>query len=69
MATQKNDTKALTFEQSLERLEEIASLLENSNPPLNTALELYQESAGLLKQCTELLDNATQIIKVLEKDS
>lgn len=61
--------KAPSFEEALTRLEEIASLLEDSNPPLDTALSLYEESAGLLKLCTSLLDEATQKITVLEKDS
>lgn len=61
--------KVPNFEEALTRLEEIASLLENSNPPLSTALELYEESAGLLKLCTTLLEDATQKITVLEKDN
>ncbi len=61
--------KAPSFEEALTRLEEIANLLENSNPPLDTALSLYEESAGLLKLCSSLLEEATQKITVLEKDS
>lgn len=61
--------KELSFEDALTRLQEIANLLENSNPPLATALELYEESASLLKLCTALLEDATNKITVLEKEN
>ena len=61
--------KELSFEEALTRLQEIANLLENSNPPLTSALELYEESASLLKKCTFLLEEATNKITVLEKEN
>lgn len=61
--------KEPSFEEALTRLQEIANLLENSNPPLDTALTLYEESASLLKLCSSLLEEATQKITVLEKDN
>ena len=70
----KSKTKAaekctLSFEDALARLEEIANILENSNPPLADALTLYGESTELLKHCSELLEKANQQITVLEKDN
>ncbi len=59
--------KAHTFEEALARLEVIADTLENDNPDLSTALELYEESAKLLKGCTEMLDEAQKKIVVLSK--
>lgn len=67
--TKAKKEKAPTFEEALTRLQQIADLLENSNPPLSTALELYEESAALLKLCSALLEQATQKITLLEKDS
>ena len=65
MAATKKD---LSFEQSLSRLEEIANTLENESPDLSKALELYEESAKLLKNCSEMLDEAQKKITVLTKD-
>ena len=58
-----------SFEEALTRIQDIANLLENSSPALSEALSLYEESAGLLKLCTTLLDQAQQKITVLEKDN
>jgi len=52
--------KKLTFEQSLERLEEIAALLEQGNAPLEDALKLYEEGTALAAECSRTL-NAAQI--------
>ena len=65
----KADSSKLSFEDALTRLEEIANLLENSNPPLSEALDLYGESTELLKHCSQLLEKANNQITVLEKDN
>ncbi len=52
--------KKLNFEQSLERLEEIAALLEQGNAPLEDALKLYEEGTALAAECSRTL-NAAQI--------
>lgn len=59
--------KAPSFEQAITRLEEIASILENESPDLAKALEIYEESANLLKICTQMLDEAQKKITVLSK--
>lgn len=59
--------KAPSFEQAIARLEEIASILENDSPDLAKALEIYEESAKLLKICTQMLDEAQKKITVLSK--
>lgn len=66
MATAKKE-KALSFEESLTRLEEIANVLENESPDLSAALSMYEESAKLLKGCSEMLDEAQKKITVLTK--
>ncbi len=58
----------LSFEEALTRLEEIANTLENENPGLEKALELYEEGAKLLKECTGMLDEAQKKITVLTKN-
>lgn len=55
------------FEQSLTRLEEIVRLLERGDAPLAESLGLFEEGAGLLKTCGELLDKAEQKVVQLRK--
>ncbi len=64
----KTENSEFSFEASLERLNAIADELENKNPPLDKALTLYEESAGLLKLCSEKLKNAQAKINLLNKE-
>ncbi|MDD4716154.1 MAG: exodeoxyribonuclease VII small subunit [Oscillospiraceae bacterium] len=57
----------LGFEKSIERLEEIIKLLEQGDAPLDNALSLFEEGAGLLARCGELLDQAEQKVLLLSK--
>jgi len=57
--------KKLNFEQSMIRLEEIVTLLEQGEAPLEQSLTLFEEGAGLLRSCTVLLDQAEQKVKLL----
>jgi len=50
--------KKLSFEQSMERLEEIAALLEQGNAPLEEALKLYEEGTSLAADCSRRLNQA-----------
>ena len=54
-----------TFEESMGRLERIVSLLERGDAPLEAAMELFEEGAGLLKQCQKQLDEAEQKVTML----
>lgn len=53
------------YEKSLNRLDEIVSLLEEGKQPLEKTLELFSEGTGLLNECTKYLDNAEQKIITL----
>ena len=57
----------MTFEQSLERLEEIVKLLEKGDAPLAESLGLFEEGAGLIRSCGKLLDEAEQKVVRLRK--
>ena len=59
--------KELTFEQSLERLEEIVRQLEKGDAPLAESLGLFEEGAGLVRACGTLLDEAEQKVAKLRK--
>ena len=55
-----------TFEQSMQRLEQIVRAMERGDVPLEESLKLFQEGTQLVRSCSQLLDNAQlQIQKVL----
>lgn len=54
-----------TFEQSLERLDEIVHSLEEGKLGLNESLERYEEGVKLLRQSYELLQRAERKIELL----
>ena len=57
--------KKLNFEGSMARLEEILSLLERGDAPLDQAMALFEEGAKLLRECTRQLDEAEQRVTLL----
>lgn len=57
--------KKLNFEGSMARLEEIVSLLERGDAPLDQAMALFEEGAKLLQECTRQLDEAEQRVTLL----
>ena len=57
----------LTFENAMNRLEEIARLLESSGTSLDASLELYKEGIELIKFCNSRLDDAQQKITLINK--
>ena len=50
--------KSLTFEESMNRLDEIVRLLENGETTLEESVALFEEGTKLAAKCTSLLDNA-----------
>lgn len=60
--------KKLDFEHSMTRLEEIISLLERGDAPLEQAMTLFEEGAKLLRECTKQLDQAEQKVTLLTAD-
>ena len=59
--------QALSFEESLGRLEEIVRHLEKGDLPLSETLSLYEEGTGLIASCSKLLDEAEQKVVKLKK--
>ena len=53
------------FEASMARLEEIVTLLERGDAPLQQAMSLFEEGAKLLRECTAQLDEAEQKVTLL----
>jgi exodeoxyribonuclease VII small subunit len=59
------DPGQFTFEQSLQRLEEIVHTLEEGDTGLNETLKHYEEGVKLLRQSYELLQRAERRIEIL----
>lgn len=57
----------VTFEQKLQRLEEIVGVLEKGNAPLADSLALFQEGTKLIADCSGELDQAEQEVVKLMK--
>ena len=60
--------ETVTFEAAIARLEEIVKGLENGSIPLDKSLEMFEEGVSLVKLCGNMLDNAEQKIKILQKN-
>lgn len=59
------EKKAINFEQSMIRLEEIVRALESGSATLDESLKLYEEGIGLVRACSAKLDEAESKIKLL----
>lgn len=55
--------KNKTFEESVQRLEEIVRAMERGDVSLDECLKLFQEGTALVTSCNQLLDNAQMQIK------
>ena len=62
-----SEKKEKSFEEMLKRLEEIVRALDAVDTPLDTCLALFEEGAGLVKECTRQLDEAQQKVNVLTR--
>jgi len=65
------EVNKISFEEAMARLEKLVRELEDSQLPLEKALELFTEGVGLTRICNEHLAAAEQRISILianEKD-
>lgn len=58
----------LSFEQALERLEEIVDQIERGEVSLEESIDRYAEGIALVKQCRAILAKAEEKIQLLAKD-
>ncbi|WP_292849880.1 exodeoxyribonuclease VII small subunit [Methanobrevibacter sp.] len=59
----------LSFEESLEQLEEIVNKLESGNVPLDDAIDEFTKAMNLVKLCNAKLNNAEEAIAKIVKDN
>ena len=50
--------KSVTFEESMERLDEIVKTLEKGDVALEDSIKLFEEGTKLAAKCSDLLQNA-----------
>lgn len=55
----------LTFEQAMQRLEEVVSLLEDGKAPLDESMALFEEGTKLSAYLSKLLDTAEQKVTMV----
>lgn len=63
-----SDAETRTFEEALERLEDIVEQLEDDPPPLEEALDAYEEGVTLANDCLGRLEEAEQRVSELSLD-
>ena len=64
-----NEKKELSFEENLEKLEEIVKKLDNGDVPLDDAIKEFNEAMVLAKKCDEKLKSAEEAItKIVNND-
>ena len=55
--------KNTTFEENMQRLEQIVRAMERGEVPLEESLKLFQEGTELVRACGKLLDEAQLQVK------
>lgn len=58
-----------TFEENMNRLEQIVRSMERGDVALEESLKLFQEGTELIRSCGKLLDEAELQIKKITADS
>ena len=61
--------KEMSFEENLEKLEDIVKKLENGDIPLDDAIDKFNDAMKLVKVCDERLKNAEKMVaKIVGED-
>jgi exodeoxyribonuclease VII small subunit len=68
VSTRKSSTPT-TYEQTLERLEEIVRRIETGEAGLEESIRLYEEGVALGKRCREMLAQAEQRVEQVSREA
>lgn len=60
--------KNRTFEENMQRLEQIVRAMERGDVALEESLKLFQEGTALVQSCGQLLDEAELQVKKITTD-
>ena len=61
--------KNQTFEENMQRLEQIVRAMERGDVPLDESLKLFREGTALVETCGKLLDEAELQVKKIITDA
>ncbi|MCL1862360.1 MAG: exodeoxyribonuclease VII small subunit [Defluviitaleaceae bacterium] len=61
--------KKISFEQKLQKLEEIVEQVENADTPLEKSLALYKDGIALAKECGDVLRVFEEEVLVLQREA
>ena len=61
--------KNRTFEENMQRLEQIVRAMERGDVALDESLKLFQEGTELVRSCGKLLDEAQLQVKKIATDA
>ena len=61
--------KKMTFEESMQRLEQIVRAMERGDVALEESLNLFREGTELVKNCSQLLDEAQLQVSKISTDA
>ena len=64
----KKSNKIRNFEEDLKKLQSILDDIESEELTLEDSIQKYKEGMELSKKCQDALDEAKQVIKVLEDE-
>jgi len=64
----KKNNKISNFEEDLKKLQSILDDIESDKLTLEDSIQKYKEGMELSKKCQDALDEAKQVIKVLEDE-
>jgi exodeoxyribonuclease VII small subunit len=64
----KKNNKIGNFEKDLKRLQSILDDIESDKLTLEDSIQKYKEGMELSKKCQDALDEAKQVIKILEDE-
>ena len=64
-----NNTQNKTFEENMQRLEQIVHTMERGEISLEESLKLFQEGTKLVENCGKLLDEAEMIVTKIASDA
>jgi exodeoxyribonuclease VII small subunit len=68
MSRRINIMQEFNFEESMKRLKDIVSKLEDDTLPLDEGLELYREGCELAKKLKIYIENAKQKVEVFSEE-
>ncbi len=57
--------ESMTYEEAIQRLEEVVKQLESGDVPLQKSMELFEEGVALAKFCSKQLDDAEAKVQLL----